>query len=290
MTARLASVLAAATILAAASPAIAQHRYDGPPLPQLEAGTWQGEWDGAWEDEETWSGVFHGTYTGLDGHEVDAEYRGTFIGETRFLSDDGHALYRDEHRGWREERRGDDGRRERRMGRFDREPRFGYSPEDRTAWLDECRSKHDDRYLDDRAAERGAAIGGAIGAIGGGIAGNRIAGRGDRLEGTIIGAGVGLAGVAIGGAIGADADRRARLDGADYCSDYLGHYERGGMGPAYTGYGYPAVMWVRVPIIRERASDCGCEEVIEEEVVTTRPARRVAPRRPAPDKRVRLTK
>ena len=57
--------------------------------------------------------------------------------------------------------------------------------------------ENDDRYYD--APRRDNGLGGAaIGAVAGGVAGNRIAGRGNRTAGTLIGAGVGaVAGMAI---------------------------------------------------------------------------------------------
>jgi hypothetical protein len=66
-----------------------------------------------------------------------------------------------------------------------------------------------------------------------------------------------------------------------------------GWAPGYVtpGYVVPPLVWVRVPIIHQRV-DCGCEEVIEEEVVTTPAprARRVIHRRVVGDKRVRYSK
>ncbi|WP_088190096.1 RcnB family protein [Sphingobium sp. Z007] len=55
----------------------------------------------------------------------------------------------------------------------------------------------DDRYYDEPRRDNGVG-GAAIGAVVGGVAGNRIAGRGNRTAGTLIGAGVGaVAGLAI---------------------------------------------------------------------------------------------
>lgn len=88
-------------------------------------------------------------------------------------------------------------------------------------------------------------------------------------------------------------------DRSGSCEAYLHRYERSYMpehghphGHEAYAYGYPwPVMWVRVPIVRERRH-CDCKEVIEE-TVEERPAAvpdkrvRVAP---APDKRVRTSK
>lgn len=57
---------------------------------------------------------------------------------------------------------------------------------------------YDDRGYDDRPRADNGVGGAAIGAVVGGVAGNRIAGRGNRTAGTLIGAGVGaVAGMAI---------------------------------------------------------------------------------------------
>lgn len=81
-----------------------------------------------------------------------------------------------------------------------------YTPEQ---WLEECYARTGGKR---RSGERGQGIGGVLGAVAGGIAGNRIAGRGDRLAGSLIGAGVGgLAGAVAGGLIG----RSGRRGGYD---------------------------------------------------------------------------
>lgn len=175
---------------------------------------------------------------------------------------------------------------------------MGYPPEQRAAWLEECRA----RYHETSGRARGQVIGGVLGAVAGGVAGSAIAEGDDNLGGTLIGAGVGgLAGAAIGGEVGAEADRRQ----IDECEAYLVRYEHGsrgyghgpGHGPGYGAaawgnhYPYPyPVMWVRVPIVTERR-DCGCETVVEETVVEESappPVRRVPP--PRRDKRIRTVK
>lgn len=166
---------------------------------------------------------------------------------------------------------------------------MGYPPDQRAAWLEDCRA----RYHDANGRARGQVIGGLLGAVAGGVAGAAIAEGDDNLGGALIGAGVGgLAGAAIGGEAGAESDR-ARLD---ECAAYLLQYERSyrGHGPGHAagayGYHYPypyPVMWVRVPIMTERR-DCGCETVVEEWTEEEPAPPRV--RRPAPDKRVRITK
>jgi hypothetical protein len=144
------------------------------------------------------------------------------------------------------------------------EPQFGYSAEERDAWLAECRSRYSDNGLG------GALIGGVLG----GIAGHEIAGSGDKVLGTVMGA---TAGAVAGAAI----DKAEDAGEADACDDYLARYEagfRGGHGQhqAYGhGYGYGApVMWVPVRIKTHRhGAGCGCakervvEEWIEEDVI-----------------------
>lgn len=124
-----------------AAPSIAQHT--GEPTPALES--WEGEWRGDWEDETTYRGMWRGSYTDADGRTVEGEYRGTFIGQSRFQSDEGHELHREGPRGWREGRgpRADMQRRPLPLPPQPQiawtGPRFGYSLEERAAWLDECR-------------------------------------------------------------------------------------------------------------------------------------------------------
>lgn len=131
---------------------------------------------------------------------------------------------------------------------------------DRDAWLDDCR----DTYRSGRNGGSGGVGGGILGAIAGGVIGNRVA-DGDRLAGTLIGAGVGgLAGLAVGSVI----DAATRKDDArEYCEAYLDRYMAGGYGQygaypmggyhygqAYYGQAYyPApVMYVQVMVPVER--------------------------------------
>ena len=90
--------------------------------------------------------------------------------------------------------------------------------------------RYDDRYSDAEMARMcrndnglgGAAIGGVVG----GIAGNRIAGRGDRTIGTVVGA---VAGAAVGGTIDRNADKRRCEDyqrRVAYEREYRDYYDR----------------------------------------------------------------
>ncbi|MFZ1742476.1 MAG: hypothetical protein WAT93_06455, partial [Pontixanthobacter sp.] len=56
---------------------------------------------------------------------------------------------------------------------------------DRGAWLDECVSRYNGGEV--RRDRNGNIIGGFVGAAAGGLIGNRVAGRGDRLAGSLIG-------------------------------------------------------------------------------------------------------
>ncbi len=77
----------------------------------------------------------------------------------------------------------------------------------------------------ERCLKSNGVTGGAIGAILGGVAGNRIAGRGDRLGGSLLGAGLGgLAGVAIEKAM-------------DKCKRHQPRYEPPARGPYYPPHG-----------------------------------------------------
>ncbi|WP_336972360.1 RcnB family protein [Sphingobium aromaticiconvertens] len=114
----------------------------------------------------------------------------------------------------------------------------------------------DGDYRDSRRDRRDNGVGGAaIGAVVGGVAGNRIAGRGNRTAGTLIGAGAG----AVAGAVidkAEDGDRRAPPprrdgysygagrdyayadDGVTYGGDYQGRWAgtwHGADGTTYTG-------------------------------------------------------
>ena len=161
----------------------------------------------------------------------------------------------------------------------------------RDAWLAECRHRLSDNGVG------GAVIGGLIG----GVAGHEIAGRGDKVLGTVAGAAVG----AVAGAAIDKAEDRGR--NRDRCEAMLQGY--GGQQQGY-GYGYPAygygyavpmmmvpVMMVQAPVAPKRE----CKEVVTTEYVTeyvTVPVRhRYIKPRPqykrvpvtVPDKRVRMS-
>lgn len=297
--------LFAMTALAAASIAAAPaHAQDAPaPIPEADAGNWDGQWEGGWDDQVTWSGVWSGTYTGPARQD---EYRAPAPGEEARPAPAGaRAFDREPGDTWREERK----RGHRHMRGYARQAEYGrtrtqpaYPARERALWLEDCQARllGEARRSD---GPGGSAIGGVLGAVTGGLIGNRVA-DGGRLAGTLIGAGLGgIAGAVVGGAIDA-ASRRDRTADADAawreCEDYLADYERDmryshagyghGYGPAY---GYAPVMMVpitttyRYAPVRERV----VEEWVEERVVESAPA---APRpraaQPAPSKRVRVVK
>jgi hypothetical protein len=183
---------------------------------------------------------------------------------------------------------------------------------ERDQWLAECERRtrgHDD-------GEKGGIIGGLLGAIAGGIIGNQVADSGDRLGGTLIGAGVGgIGGLVLGSLIGGGRDSRgdydceAALDG--YLSQYgqpgghgavrtipgpaypvyaapvhYGHGYGYGYAPAYASYGYsyaPPQQIVYVPIRYEQQQRVIVRETVREELVSVPgTARMIPPPAPVP--------
>lgn len=133
--------------------------------------TYQGDWDGAYREDGSYQGEWQGTYRDADGQVYEGEYSGTFIGDGNMSPH------------W-------DSRSDRNAGadRYDRYPDdrgFDSQRSEELAYLERCKKS---------SGIGGAIVGGAIGAF----AGNRIAGRGNRLAGSLIGGGVGaVAGAAI---------------------------------------------------------------------------------------------
>lgn len=239
MSKHIAFLAATASIAVLSSPALAEAGSVDDRYADIEqAGTYQGAWEGNWQDSETYSGEWEGSYADNDGRIVDTEYEGTWTdGETAHGS-------RHPHRGRHEEHSGS---------------RLGYSQAEREEWLAQCRSLRGENrqyvtYKEEDDSD-GGLLGGLLGAIVGGVAGNRIA-DGNRLAGTLIGAGVGgLAGAVIGSAIDrSDDDYYDDVVYADYgdsfgyCEAYLINYERGyGAGFGQTGQiAYAPVMMVPV--------------------------------------------
>lgn len=158
---------------------------------------------------------------------------------------------------------------------------------ERQQWIDECRRRTAGRNRNDT----GTIIGALLGAIGGGVAGNLIAGAGDKLLGTVIG---GAGGALGGGLIGSLFNGRKR-DAYD-CETALDSYLSQSVpaqrfasreipvattyaAPAYGyGYGYPVMMQpsyyyappqqqVVVPMRYDQPQQVVVRETVREEVV-----------------------
>jgi Glycine zipper 2TM domain len=121
---------------------------------RVEDTDYQGRWTGTWD----------GTYEAPDGRTYEGQYRGTYEGDagTTYAPPPPASGHHDRARHGGNHRGG---------------PDYGFDP-------------REDARLARVCNEQGLG-GSAIGAVAGGIAGNRIAGRGNRLGGTLIGAGVG---------------------------------------------------------------------------------------------------
>lgn len=175
---------------------------------RVEDVDYQGRWTGTWD----------GTYEAPDGGVYEGQYQGRYDGEagSGYAPPPPHDPYADSYRGGVDDRY--------------RQPVYGYDPREDQRMARLCR--------DDGVG------GAAIGAVVGGVAGNRIAGRGNRLGGTLIGAGVGGL---VGAAIDQSEDRRkcAAWRAGRYRSSqggYPGGYYPGGQysgGHASVPYPYP---------------------------------------------------
>lgn len=110
--------------------------------------------------------------------------------------------------------------------------------------------------------------------------GNRVAGKGNRTAGTIIGAGVGAV---AGAAIDKAEDRgRARDECEDYLDRYEAYYAGGGASYGAAGYGYGQNV-IYVPMIVGWSCKPKKQRVVEEWVEEA-PARRVIYTKSAPTK------
>ncbi len=133
--------------------------------------TYQGDWQGAYQEDGSYQGDWQGTYRDADGRVYEGEYSGTFIGDGEMAPHWGSGQAQNsgpQHHAPYPEDRGYDNQRSEEL-----------------AYLERCKTS---------SGIGGAIVGGAIGAF----AGNRIAGRGNRLGGSLIGGGLGaVAGAAI---------------------------------------------------------------------------------------------
>jgi hypothetical protein len=166
---------------------------------------------------------------------------------------------------------------------------------EREQWLAECRRRTKGMGRD----ETGLIIGGLLGAIAGGVAGYEIAGAGERVVGTVLGAG---GGGLIGGLLGSLFDRndKRRYDCEAALDAYLSQppariasreiaYPAYGAYPAYA-YGYapaytyayaPPPQMVLVPVPSEVPQQVVVRETVREETYAVPGAARAIPT-PAP--------
>lgn len=220
---------------------------------------------------------------------AESDYRGRWDGEWSGGWDDNRETYEGTYR-----------------GRYDRDGHADRDDRAHSARRTRHQERREVRYSDDdlaRICRRDDGVGGAaIGAVVGGVAGNRIAGRGDRIAGTLLGA----AGGAIVGAVIDRAEdarcngywRRADSDGGyrhreyrhdtrrddrgyDYRGDYGsdgygyqgGYYESGYSEGGYYGGGVTTIVIPGAPTIIEET------ETTYETVTLAAPRARAAPRR-----------
>lgn len=140
-----------------------------------------------------------------------------------------------------------------------------------------------DGYYD--APRRDNGLGGAaVGAVIGGVAGNRIAGKGDRVLGTAVGA---VAGAVAGNVIDKAEDKGLRRECDDYFASIQPQAYPGtpspGYYPGYAPYGY-----VMVPVMLPPQKPCVEKTVVTETWVETKRSRVIPPRpRIIKDKRVK---
>lgn len=157
--------------------------------------TYQGDWQGAYQQDGSYQGDWQGTYRDAEGRVYEGEYSGTFIGDgnmnPHWGSQQGQAAGSDRYVPYPDDRAFDSARAE------------------ELAYVERCKKS---------SGIGGAIVGGAIGAV----AGNRIAGRGNRLGGSLIGGGLGAV---AGAAIDQGTDRcRKLLDKYGYDQQHSGHY------------------------------------------------------------------
>ncbi len=183
--------------------------YEGPaPEGSKESGTYDGEWTGSYDDDQrTYRGEWEGNYKGDDGRVYEGTYRGTATGDPVYRpAANAGAPYPAAYA-----------------------PAPAPAPAYPQAYAPTAAPAYSvpqgyDAY--ERCLRNRGIGGGAIGAIIGAVAGNRIAGRGNRTIGTILGGGIG----AISGATIEKATKK--------CTKYLPRYEEAGYAPSGPAY-YP---------------------------------------------------
>ena len=232
-----------AHVIAAQQPQPAQYDYNivtanerVVTTPASHAGTtYRGDWDGAYRSDGSYQGEWRGTYEDQAGRVYQGEYSGTFIGDGDVRPHDSsqmtkRPIYK-------------------RPSGCDIDPGFspeacgvGYPPQHHQTYPGYDRREQEElAYLEQckkSSGIGGAVVGGAIGAL----AGNRIAGRGNRLGGSLIGGGVGAL---AGAAIERSTDRCRKLlkkygYDRDYADrrDYYYQQQHAPRPPAQTHHGY----------------------------------------------------
>jgi Ni/Co efflux regulator RcnB len=174
---------------------------DMPVNASTEAGTYEGQWTGGYVDSQrqTYRGQWEGKYEGEDGRQYEGTYRGTAVGAPVYNSGTGAndsygytSGQPDEDEDYEPARSAPVN-----QGAPYQTPSY-QAPSYQNAPYQSSDYRGSDGYsvpggyeTYERCLRSRGIAGGAIGAILGGVAGNRIAGRGNRLPGSIIGGGIG---------------------------------------------------------------------------------------------------
>ncbi len=224
-----------------------------------EQSTYRGDWDGAYREDGSYRGEWQGTYRDTDGRVYDGQYSGTFIG-------DGEATPRPDRHARRDARPD-------RYAPYPERPAYEDPRAEELAYLERCKKS---------SGIGGALVGGAIGAF----AGNRIAGRGNRLGGSLIGGGLGaVAGAAIDQGTdrcrkllkqyGYDREQAGRYPQQPPAQHYRPHgqapYPSGWHGYYYPAYYYPQPMVTTIVIQSAPVTTTTTTTYVEEEVGYTKP-------------------
>ncbi|MEM1132191.1 MAG: glycine zipper 2TM domain-containing protein [Pseudomonadota bacterium] len=207
----------------------------GPATPVVSQG---GNYDGTWTgnyvgpDGRTYQGRWAGTYQDPQGRTLQGEYSGTYVGQGRYTDANGNPVGVDFANGVETALPTINPTRPLPAPGFQGYPGYPVPQTNTnlaylTEQLEECRRDN---------GIGGALIGGGLGAL----AGNRIAGRGNRTAGTLIGAGVGaVAGMAIDQAEKNPCTELEQQVAAAQQQQQQAAYNPYGGYPYGYGYGYP---------------------------------------------------
>jgi Ni/Co efflux regulator RcnB len=220
--------------------------YDLPQNSTTQAGTYDGQWTGAYVDDkgETYRGEWEGTYENEQGQRYEGTYRGTAVGAPVYSGGTGSTGGY----GYTTTTQSDDDDRNY-PSAYDPGVAYGNGGDrtpTRSSAPDTTYGNGGDRSIArypvpggyeayERCLRNRGIAGGAIGAILGSVAGNRIAGRGNRLPGTLIGGGIGaIAGIGV-----------EKL--ANKCTKYLPREQYYPQQQGYPQQGYPQHYPQQVP-------------------------------------------